>query len=66
MKEVALGDWVKLWKWEMEMNWEHPETEIFFSKWQEGRLGREGAVRETFPPFRWFCRLEVLSFVLAT
>lgn len=50
MKEVALGDWVKLWKWEMEMNWEHCETEIF-CKWQEGGLGGEGAVRETFPPF---------------
>lgn len=36
MKEVALGDWVKLWKWEMEMNWEHPETEIFFLSGKKG------------------------------
>lgn len=57
MKEVALEEWVKLWKWEMEMNWEHPETEI---------LVREGTV-EWFPStFLWFCRLEVLPFVLAT
>lgn len=65
MKKVTLREWVKLWKWEMEMNWEHPETRDF-SKQQEGGLGREGAVRETIPPFLWFCRLDILPFVLAT